>query len=115
MERDLRVQINESQNTEFKQIWKDEYLKTTFYTSKKVHEGLNGRLNGTINGAIKEVYDYIQSNQGASAVDMENKLNIPLRTLQRWLKELKEKELIEYRGSKKTGGYFIKSGASIDG
>ena len=35
---------------------------------------------------------------------MENKLNIPLRTLQRWLKELKKKYLIEYRGSKKTGG-----------
>jgi ATP-dependent DNA helicase RecG len=39
---------------------------------------------------------------------MENKLNIPLRTLQRWLKELKEKDLIEYCGSKKSGGYFIK-------
>ena len=31
------------------------------------------------------------------------------------IKELKEKDLIEHRGSKKTGGYFIKSGASIDG
>lgn len=94
-------------------------LKTTFYASKKVDEGINGGLSGTINGGlngtIKEVYDYIQSHQGASAVDIENKLNIPLRTLQRWLKELKEKDLIEYRGSKKTGGYFVKSGAAIDG
>ena len=115
----MTLNLNESQNIEFKQIWKNEYLKTTFYASKKVHEGINGGLNGMItgglNGTIKEVYDYIQSHQGASAIDMENKLNIPLRTLQRWLKELKEKQLIEYRGSKKTGGYFIKSGASIDG
>jgi ATP-dependent DNA helicase RecG len=87
-------------------------LKTTFYANKKVDEGIAGGLSGTINGGlngtIKEVYDYIQSHQGTSAVDMENKLNIPLRTLQRWLKELKEKDLIEYCGSKKSGGYFIK-------
>ena len=96
-------------------------LKTTFYANKKVGEGITGGLSGMINGGlsgmingglsgtIKEIYDYIKSHEGTSAVDMENKLNIPLRTLQRWLKELKEKDLIEYRGSKKNGGYFVKS------
>ena len=72
-----------------------EFFKNYFYANKKVDEGINGGLNGTINGGlsgtIKEVYDYIQSHQGTSAVEIENKLNIPLRTLQRWLKELKRK------------------------
>jgi hypothetical protein len=31
---------------------------------------------------------------------------VPAKTVERWLAELKGKGRIEYRGSKKTGGYF---------
>jgi ATP-dependent DNA helicase RecG len=33
---------------------------------------------------------------------------VTTRTIERWIKQLKDEKRIEYRGSKKTGGYFIK-------
>jgi ATP-dependent DNA helicase RecG len=37
---------------------------------------------------------------------MVDALNIPLRTVERWLKQLKENGQIEFRGAAKTGGYY---------
>ncbi|MBE0492569.1 MAG: hypothetical protein IBX44_10035, partial [Sulfurospirillum sp.] len=63
-------------------------------------------INGGINGGINELCNFIKENEGLSAVVLGEKLNTPLRTIQRWIKQLKDENKIEYRGSKKTGGYF---------
>jgi hypothetical protein len=34
-------------------------------------------------------------------------MNIPKRTIERWLQKLRNDGKIEYRGVAKTGGYFI--------
>ncbi len=39
---------------------------------------------------------------------IEKKLNIPAKTLERWIKQLKTENKIEYKGSKKTGGYYAR-------
>jgi len=39
---------------------------------------------------------------------LSQKRNAPAKTLERWIKQLKESEQIEYSGSKKTGGYYVK-------
>ena len=65
-------------------------------------------INGGINGGINMLFEIISKNSGLSAVEISNKSNIPLRTVQRQVKELKDKNLIEYKGSKKTGGYYAK-------
>ena len=54
------------------------------------------------------LFEIISKNSGLSAVEISIKSNIPLRTVQRQVKELKDKNLIEYKGSKKTGGYYAK-------
>ena len=59
-------------------------------------------------GGITELENFIIKNENLSAIALSKKLEIPLRTTQRWIKELKDKNKIEYRGSKKTGGYFAK-------
>ena len=70
----------------------------------------NGTINGTINDTIKDteklVYNYIIASPGISAVDLANELGKSVRTIMRVLKHLVELNIIEYRGSKKTGGYF---------
>jgi ATP-dependent DNA helicase RecG len=33
-------------------------------------------------------------------------MNIPRRTIERWLKQLREEHKIEFRGAAKTGGYW---------
>ena len=63
-------------------------------------------INGGISGGINELLNFIRENEGLSAIDLSEKFDIPLRTIQRLIKQLKDDEKIVYKGSKKTGGYF---------
>lgn len=68
----------------------------------------SGTVNGRVNGTVKseEILKYIRKHQGANRNEISNALNIPIRTVSRYLKTLSDK--IEFRGVPKTGGYFIK-------
>ncbi len=52
------------------------------------------------------IYDCIVSSPGISAVALADEFGKSLRTIMRALKHLVDLNIIEYRGSKKTGGYF---------
>ncbi len=71
-----------------------------------INERINGGLNGGINGGINGLYDYITDHPGQRIIEMSMELNIPEKTLERWIRSLKEQGKIIFRGSKKTGGYF---------
>ena len=77
-----------------------------------VNGPVNGTLNGTLNGALndnqKKVYELIFARQGIQAKDIIEETGIPRDTLNKILRTLIEKQLIEHRGSKKTGGYYLK-------
>ena len=77
-------------------------FRVTIYKDK-----IYGGINGGINGGIKLVSDFIKANPGAKAGDIVNGLNIPQRTVERILRKLKDEGKIEFKGSKKTGGYFL--------
>ena len=84
-----------------------EALRTTFY--KRVeNEIIDVGVNVGVNVGINEILDFISKNSGLSAVQISQNLGVPLRTVQRQIKELKDKNYIEYKGSKKTGGYYAK-------
>lgn len=61
-----------------------------------------------INGGINELCNFIKENEGLSAVALSERLNTSLRTIQRWIKQLKDEDKIVYKGSKKTGGYAVR-------
>lgn len=75
---------------------------------------LSGHKNGTINGMINDtinenerlIYNRIVSLPGISAVTLADEFGKSVRTIMRVLKHLVDLNIIEYRGSKKTGGYF---------
>ena len=69
-------------------------MQITFF--KKSHEG------------IKSLYTFIQENPSLRVSQIEKKLNIPAKTLERWIKQLKDQGKIEYIGSNKTGGYIAR-------
>jgi ATP-dependent DNA helicase RecG len=54
------------------------------------------------------VFKTIQKNGGAKGDIIVNLLDKPTRTIERTIQSLKEKDLIEYRGSKRDGGYWAK-------
>ena len=78
--------------------------------------GLNGQLNGQLNGTLsgtlnerqKSVLDFIAATPGVQAQVLIDKLLIPRDTLNKIIKTLTDRGLIERRGSKKTGGYYVK-------
>ena len=66
--------------------------------------------DGEITGEIK-ILHAIETHPGIKREGLLLETQIPLRTIDRILQRLKKREYskIEYRGSKKTGGWFIKS------
>jgi len=68
-----------------------------------VNEGLNEGLNEGEN----KLFDTIKKNPGIRIPEMAKILLSPKKTVERWISKLKKMNLIEYRGSKKTGGYFV--------
>ena len=61
-----------------------------------------------VNGGVNDLLEYIRSNPGKKTADLKTVFNLPQRTLERWLKQLKGESKIEFRGPPKTGGYFTK-------
>ncbi len=64
--------------------------------------------NGGVSGGVNDLLAFITNTPGLNTRQLVTQLNSPQRTLERWLKQLKEEQQIEYRGSSKTGGYYAK-------
>lgn len=76
----------------------------TFHKAK--NEGLNEGLNGGLNGGLFSLLNQIKLFPGLNSDKLSASLNIPKKTIERWIGLLRKQERIEFRGSKKTGGYF---------
>ena len=85
--------------------------------------GLNGLVNGLVNGPVngdvngdvkslkgvlKEVYLIVLSNPGIKIGQVAEIRKKSESTVWKQLNELKRMNLIEYRDSDKTGGYYVK-------
>ena len=66
----------------------------------------NGGLNGGLNGGQEKVFQLIQDNEGIKVKEISIRLNIPIDTIDKHIKVLINRNLIEHRGSRKTGGYY---------
>jgi predicted HTH transcriptional regulator len=94
----------ENEKLEYKASFGKEAMETlaAFANSK------GGTLLVGVNGGVNDLLEYIQSNPGKKTADLKVVFNLPQRTLERWLKQLKGENKIEFRGPPKTGGYFTK-------
>ena len=79
-----------------------------------IHEVQNGfnieifskKLNGGLNGGLNGLLEFIENNSGVKVKEISEKLKRPIDTLDKQVKKLIDKKLIERRGSKKVGGYW---------
>ena len=71
--------------------------------------GINGGVNGGVNITDKEntIISYLRNNNTGSASEISANTGIPKRTVERTLKSLKDKGLIERIGSDKTGFWKV--------
>ena len=54
------------------------------------------------------VLEAIKANEGINVPGLETETGIPAKSIERHIKVLIDCNLIEHRGSKKTGGYYAK-------
>ena len=76
-----------------------------------VNEGVNLKIEGVNEGVLSELqylFDIISNEEGKKALELKELINKSLATTERYLKILKENNLIEFVGASKTGGYYQK-------
>ena len=72
------------------------------------NDRINDKINDRINDRIMATYTIIRLNPGIKRKDISNISGKSLPTIDRHIDVLTEDGLIEYRGSRKTGGYYAK-------
>jgi len=86
-------------NVIFKQALKIEEtgggILVTFFSGEGVSERVNVLL------------ECVRNNPGLRIPDYSNMLNVSPKTLGRWIKKLREKKKVRFKGSPRTGGYHI--------
>lgn len=80
-------------------------MATFTQTQGASNGGVSGGVSGGVNGGVNALLAYIQVNPGKRANELAEVLDTPLRSVERWLKQLKETNKIEFRGAAKSGGY----------
>ena len=76
--------------------------------NERLNESLNESLNERLNLSLKATLDCIIASPGISKRDIVATLRKSDATIGRHLSLLTKKEIIEHKGSKKTGGYYAK-------
>jgi ATP-dependent DNA helicase RecG len=79
------------------------------FTRRPASEGTSGGINEGIsegaNEGINRLLEFIQGNSGKRVVEIATALNVPSKTVERWIKKLREQGRIVFVGPRKTGGY----------
>lgn len=68
---------------------------------------VNDIVNDIVNENEQKIIDLLKTKPGLNASEIAESISKSWRTTMRYLKSLNEKELIEFRGAPKTGGYFL--------
>lgn len=95
-----------------------EFRVTLRPAAGKINGEINGEIkpsngeikssSGEINGEIK-IWEVISKNPGIKRDRMMMLTGISLRTIDRIVRRLTDSQKIEYRGSKRTGGWYVRT------
>ena len=77
------------------------FMRNIFYKNEN-------SLNGGVNGGVNDILEFIKNNPNLRAKQISDAITVPLRTCERYIKQLKDEDKIEFKGAPKTGGYYIK-------
>ena len=83
------------------------FFTVTFMKRVKPQSVNGDRLNDRLNSREKRVIQILEETPGLRTNELSSMIEVSIPTLSRTLKNLIDLGLIEYRGAKKTGGYFV--------
>ena len=81
------------------------------YVNGDINGETNGETNGEINnlkGSQREVYLIVLHHPGIKIKQVAELRKKSVSTVWKQLTDLRKKDIIEYRGANKTGGYYVK-------
>ncbi len=81
------------------------YLVELSYTEQKIKSDV-AEKDGGLNGGLNDLLDFIHDNPGKRTIEIAETIGIPAKTIEKRLTKLKKENYIDFRGSKKTGGYW---------
>jgi len=93
---------------EFKVGHKIVTLVIRFKNSITPHIKGDEPVNEPVNDVLRDILEFIKNNPGIKKPAIITHIGKSKATLTRYLKQLVEQNLIEYKGSDKTGGYYLK-------
>ena len=73
------------------------------------NEGTNEGINEGINEGVNDIVEILINVAGLNAVEIAARINKSLATTERYLRILRKKEIIEFKGARRTGGYYFTS------
>jgi ATP-dependent DNA helicase RecG len=76
--------------------------------NEDVNVGVNVGVSVVINVGVNDLLRIITDNPGVNAKQFHVYFDVTDRTVERWIKQLREENKIEFKGAPKTGGYFFK-------
>ncbi len=97
-------------------VWSAESnsVKLTFFSDTKLEGATEGAIEGVSEGVTEDVKDKLKrvililsEKPGLRAAEISKNLDIPISSLERYIKQLRDAALIEFRGASKTGGYYL--------
>ena len=80
----------------------------TFSLFVKIGEGVSEGVSGGVSGGVKILLACIRENPGLRIPELSEKLQAPAKSIERWIRNLRDEDRIVFRGAPKTGGYFVK-------
>ena len=92
---------------------KGNYINVVIPFDKEVianHGAISGAISGVNSGFNKgeqSIIDLLKANPSLSAKELSQTLNIPFRSIQRYISHLKDKGAIRRNGSNKTGYWEV--------
>jgi len=101
----LKESGNKDATFRFKDFFTIVFLREN--TSKIINDGVSDGVSGGVDDGVNQVFRFIELNPNIKVKDIEKHLNFSTRTIERYIKILKEKELVVFKGSPKLGGYFV--------
>ncbi len=70
-------------------------------------EGITEGITADVKEKITKILLVLYKEEGVRTVNIEKLIDIPTKSLERYLKLLKDTGIIEYKGANRTGGYYL--------
>ena len=64
-------------------------------------------VSAGVSEGVSSLFVCISNKPGLRIPELSEQIHVPAKTIERWIKKLRDENRIVFKGAPKTGGYFI--------